>query len=95
VSNEYPTLCIVCRDGILAYVRRVPYLGLGGGEVFVGQRILPNIKPFEINGPDMWNLEGFWLTSRRQHSFDLLHGNTPEKLRANPHDLIPTRAAII
>lgn len=67
---------VMCRDGVPARVQLVPYLGAEGGEVFLGWRYVPGINPKSLDdGPDIWDMDGFWLGIRVPHDFDIEVGS--------------------
>lgn len=75
---------VICRDGIRARVQLVPYLGVGGGDVFFGWRDVPGINPKSLDdGPDIWDIDGFWLGIRVPHSFDITVGSITQAIHRN------------
>lgn len=75
---------VVCRDGIMAKVMAVPYLGVEGGVIFFGWRDVPGIPKDSIDqGPDIWDLDGFWLGIRVPHDFDIEIGTIMHVIKRN------------
>ena len=58
----------MCRDGVLAKIKKVPYYGEGKGFVFSGTRETGNLN----EGPDIWTLSGTWKYDNSPHPFDLI-----------------------
>jgi hypothetical protein len=88
--EQNPVIQVTCRDGIPARVQRVPYEGTNGGEVYMGKRNPPDMKPFDADGManesgDIWNLEGFWRTDRTPHPFDIVKVITSQPFLESAH----------
>jgi hypothetical protein len=66
----------MCRDGVLAKIKKVPYYGEGNGFVFSGTRE-SKLSLYDKNGepnegPDIWTLSGMWRYNSYGHPFDLV-----------------------
>ena len=66
----------MCRDGVLAKIKKVPYYGEGKGFVFLGKRetdyALYDKNGDQNEGPDIWTLSGTWKYDNSPHPFDLI-----------------------
>jgi hypothetical protein len=74
---EQPVIQVVCRDGVLARVQRIPYAGKEGGQVYFGYRIIPGVPSHDSTGMrnesgDLWSLAGRWVDSTVDHAFDIV-----------------------
>lgn len=86
---------VICRDGIPAKVMLVPYLGVDGGDVFFGWRYVPGINPKSLDdGPDIWDIDGFWTGIRVPHPFDISVGSITQIIKRNLPRPVPEYAHV-
>lgn len=81
---------VTCRDGVPAKVQLVKYLGVDGGDVFFGWRSVPGVNLATLDdGPDIWDIDGFWLGIRVPHDFDIEVGTIMQVINRKQPKPIP------